>query len=74
MANPRLLKVSFITFRHWKGTMEYHRTKDAPYVKKNLGHKRIENTLKYINLEAMIFKPTNDQFTVRVSCNRKDAC
>jgi integrase len=73
-ANPRLLKISFTTFRHWKGTMEYHRTKDILYVKKILGHKRIENTLKYIDLEAMIFKPANDQFTVRVATTVKEAC
>ena len=51
-SNPRLRKISFTTFRHWKGTMEYHRTKDLLYVKKILGHKTIQNTLKYIDLEA----------------------
>jgi integrase len=73
-ANPRLLKISFTTFRHWKGTMEYHRTKDILYVKKILGHKRIDNTLKYIDLEAMIFKPANDHFTVRVASTVQEAC
>jgi hypothetical protein len=53
--------------------MEYHRTKDILYVKK-LGHKRIDNTLKYIDLEAMIFKTANDQFTVRVASNIQNAC
>ncbi len=27
--NPRLLRITFHTFRHWKATMEYHRTKDS---------------------------------------------
>jgi hypothetical protein len=54
--------------------MEYHRTKDVLYVKKLLGHKRIENTLKYIALEATIFKTANDQFTVRVASNTQEAC
>jgi integrase len=72
-ANPRLLKISFTTFRHWKGTMEYHRTKDILYIKKILGHKRIDNTLKYIDLEAMIFKPANDHFTVRVASTVQEA-
>lgn len=26
LANPRLLEITFITFRHWFGTTEYHRT------------------------------------------------
>lgn len=73
-ANPRLLKISFTTFRHFKGTMEYHRTKDILYVKKLLGHKRIENTLKYIDLEAMIFKPTNEEFFTKVASNVQEAC
>ncbi len=27
LQNPRLLKITFHTLRHWKGTMEYHKTK-----------------------------------------------
>lgn len=33
--NPRLLKITFRTFRHWKGTMEYHKTHDVYHVKKS---------------------------------------
>jgi len=73
LGNPRLLKISFITFRHWKGTMEYHRTKDILYVKKLLGHKSIQNTLIYINLENAIFQSVEDQFTVRVANNVGEA-
>ena len=74
MSNLRLLKISFRTFRHWKGTMEYHRTKDILYVKKILGHKSIQNTLKYIDLEANIFEATDDQFIVKVATNIEEAC
>jgi integrase len=42
--NPRLLHISFTTYRHWKGTMEYHRTHDIIHVKDLPGHSRIENT------------------------------
>jgi integrase len=73
-ANPRLLKISFRTFRHWKGTMEYHRTKDILYVQKLLGHKHIQNTLKYIDLEANIFQSTDDQFFVKVASSVQEAC
>ena len=72
-ANPRLRNISFRTFRHWKGTMEYHRTRDILHVQKLLGHKQIRNTLKYINLENMLFPETDDQYTVKVANNVKEA-
>ena len=50
LGNPRLLKIHFHTLRHWKATMEYHRTKDILYVMKLLGHKNIANTLIYTQL------------------------
>ena len=50
LANPRLLKISFHTLRHWKATMEYARTKDILYVMKTLGHKSLKNTLIYTQL------------------------
>jgi hypothetical protein len=74
MSNSRLLKISFRTFRHWKGTVEYHRTKDILYVKKILGHKSIQNTLKYIDLDANIFATTDDQFITKVATSVQEAC
>ena len=50
LKNPRLLSIHFHTLRHWKATMEYHKTKDILYVKRILGHERIENTLLYTQL------------------------
>ncbi|MEM2419860.1 MAG: site-specific integrase, partial [Candidatus Bathyarchaeia archaeon] len=50
LENPRLLNITFHTIRHWKATMEYHKTKDILYVMKVLGHKRIQNTLIYTQL------------------------
>jgi hypothetical protein len=34
--------------------MEYHKTKDILYVMRLLGHKRIQNTLKYTQLVKFI--------------------
>lgn len=48
--NPRVLKISFVTFRHWGATMVYHQTRNILLVKKLLGHKKIENTMKYTQL------------------------
>jgi len=47
---PRILKISFVTFRHWAATMLYHQTRNILLVKKLLGHKKIENTMKYTQL------------------------
>jgi integrase len=49
--NPRLLSIELRTFRHWGGTMiAYHTNGNVLLVKKLLGHKRIENSMKYIGM------------------------
>jgi len=50
LANPRLLHIHFHTFRHWKATMEYAKTKDILHVMQLLGHRKIESTLTYTQL------------------------
>jgi integrase len=69
LSNPRLLAIHLHTFRHWKGTMEYHKTKDIIHVKTVLGHKDIESTMIYINLEQAIFLSTSDEWTSLVTHN-----
>lgn len=67
LQNPRLERITFHTFRHWKATMEYHRTKDPYYVKQLLGHKSLRNTEIYINVEHAIFQSETDEFHVKVA-------
>jgi integrase len=50
LCNPRLKQITFHTFRHWKATMEYAKTKDILHVMQVLGHKNIKNTLRYTQL------------------------
>ena len=50
LGNPRILKITFHTLRHWKATMEYHKTKDILHVMRLLGHRNIKNTLLYTQL------------------------
>jgi integrase len=50
LANPRINRITFHTFRHWKAAMEYHKTKDILHVMRLLGHKNIKNTLIYTQL------------------------
>ena len=74
LQNPRLLAIGFHTFRHWKATTLYHRTKDPLYVKDFLGHKSMKNTEKYINIERKMFANyEGDEFTVKVTCKQEEA-
>jgi integrase len=50
LQNPRLLQIHPHTFRHWKATMEYHRTNNIKWVQQLLGHKNILNTDVYTHL------------------------
>jgi integrase len=45
-----LKSIRLYDFRHFKATMEYHRTKDLLYVKRLLGHKDLRTTLRYTQL------------------------
>ncbi|MDW8022862.1 MAG: site-specific integrase, partial [Nitrososphaerota archaeon] len=59
LGNPRLLRISFHTLRHWKATIEYHRTKDILHVMQMLGHRNIKNTLVYTQI---IDSPEDDGY------------
>jgi len=67
LQNPRLLQIHFHTLRHWKGTMEYHKTKDPWHVKKLLGHKSLQSTEVYINIEQAIFEQAPEEFHVKIA-------
>jgi integrase/ribosomal protein L37AE/L43A len=64
LQNPRLLQIHFHSFRHWKATMEYHKTKDILHVRELLGHRQIQSTLVYTTLvnfdseEYLVKRPT----------------
>jgi hypothetical protein len=47
--------------------MDLEPTKDILYVKKLLGHKKIENTEIYIDVEHALFQTQNDESHVRVA-------
>ena len=67
LQNPRLLRIPFRTFRHWKATMLYHQTRGPYYVKDFLGHKSLSSTEIYINIERTMFESACDEFTVKVT-------
>jgi integrase/recombinase XerD len=74
LQNPRLKEIGLHTFRHWKATMEYHKTKDILHVQQVLGHRDLRNTLIYINLEKALFQNADDEFHVKVAHNLDEAC
>jgi len=75
LGNPRLKEIHFHTMRHWKATMLYHYKPDMLVVAEFLGHKDLENTRLYIQLEKNLFKNLpNDQFITRVAHNTEESC
>ena len=50
LQDAKLREIHLHTFRHWKATMEYHRTKNIKFVQNTLGHKKLENTDIYTHL------------------------
>lgn len=55
--------------------MLYHQKPDMLLVAEFLGHKNLENTRLYIQIEKNLFiNLPNDQFITKVSLNTQDAC
>ena len=69
LGNPNLNRITMKTFRHWKATMEYHKTKDILYVKQLLGHKNIQNTMVYVHLVNF----ESDEWICKVAKNVDEA-
>jgi len=67
--NPRLLSIELRSFRHWGGSMLAFHNVNVLTIKKLLGHKRIENTMKYISM--IHFK--DDQFEVTTATTIEEA-
>ncbi len=70
LKNSRINQITFHTFRHWKATMEYRKTRDILHVKEILGHKSLNNTMLYTQLIS--FK--DDDFTAAVAHSEEEAC
>jgi site-specific recombinase XerC len=63
------MEIHFHTFRHWKATSEYQKTKDILHVMNILGHKSIQNTLIYTHLTD--FK--DDDYISKVAKSAEEA-
>ena len=69
LQNPRIKLVTFRSLRHFKATMEYHKTKDILHVMRMLGHKNIKNTLVYTHL----IECGDDEYVSKVARNAEEA-
>jgi integrase len=70
LKNPRILRMSFHTFRHFYATTLYHKTKDILHVMQMLGHKNIKNTLIYTQLVDL----RDDDYVSKVAKTVQEAC
>jgi len=70
LQRPELLRVSLYSFRHFFGTMTYHRTKDILFTQQRMGHRNLKSTLVYTHL--VNFK--SDEYSVRVAETIQEAC
>jgi len=73
LQNPRLLMIHFHTLRYWRGTMLYHLYHSEYYVMQQLGHKKIENTLLYIDLEKALFQG-DEEYISKVAKTENEVC
>ena len=70
LQNPRIMCITFHTFRHWKATVEYAKTKDILHAMRVLGHRNINNTLIYTHL--VNFK--EDEYVAKVARTEEEIC
>jgi integrase len=72
LQKPKLHLIHFHTLSHYKATMTYRKTRDILYVKTLLGHKSINNTLKYIQYSKML-ETKSDEWTCKVARTIEEA-
>jgi integrase len=73
LGNPGMGQIHFHTLRYWKATMLYHQTEDLLYAREFLGHRNIECTMIYIQLNKALFTRDSDEFNCKIARNEKDA-
>jgi integrase len=67
--DPSLKSIRLYDLRHFYATMLYHKTKDILYVKQQLGHKKLNTTLRYTQL--INFR--EEEYTVKIANNIDEA-
>ncbi len=70
LKSQRFRQITFHTFRHWKATMEYHKTRDILHVMQVLGHKSIRNKMMYTQLVDF----QEDDYVARIAHSETETC
>jgi len=67
--NSNIQRITLHTFRHWRATQLYAQTKDILYVKEQLGHRSINSTLVYVQLQDC----KSEDYHVKTAKNQSEA-
>ena len=70
LQDPTITQIRLYDFRHFKATMEYHKTKDLLHIKALLGHKDLRTTLRYTQLLETL---ETDEYYCKAVTNVKEA-
>lgn len=70
--DPELLKIRLYDLRHWYATSLYIQCRDIFHVKEMLGHRNLDNTLKYIHLANSLIN-YSEEYTCKVASNQAEA-
>lgn len=70
LQDPTFLTIRLYDYRHFKATMEYHKTKDLLHIKQLLGHKDLRTTLRYTQLLESL---ESDDYHCKTANNIKEA-
>ena len=70
LQDPTIQQIRLYDFRHFKATMEYHKTKDLLHVKALLGHKDLRTTLRYTQLLESL---ENDEYHCKTAKTIQEA-
>ncbi len=70
LQDPTFKSIRLYDFRHFKATMEYHKTKDILHIKTLLGHKNLNTTLRYTQLLETF---PNDEYHCKTANNIQEA-
>jgi len=70
LQDPTFKTIRLYDFRHFKATMEYHKTKDLLHIKTLLGHKDLRTTLRYTQLLDNL---PNDEYHCKTATNITEA-
>ena len=69
LCKPELRTITLYDFRHYFATRLYQKTKDILLVKQQLGHKRIETTMIYIQLLNI---DEEEEYTCKATNNKEE--